>query len=400
MLSKTIVYAICAANLIVLPAMAEVYSTRNFGMGGAGVASSQYSDAPGSNGALLTRFGETDDVALNIPQLAVQASDKENVLDTLDDIPDLYDDLKSNIDSGNTPGALNNAENIIQKLEEISGDVVGDVAAALIGFAKPSKSLAIAFDVRSSLQAGVVDDYVSTDRAVLLRAIATGDIGVLDKTESSALGLGALVTEAVLTVAREFAIDDDNAVSLSISPKYQRVDTLIYAATVQDYDDNDLDENRNDDGNFNVDVGVSYALDEDWMFGLSGRNLISEDYDTKNLALGSESFQGTYQIKPAAVLGVAYGVESFTATLEGDLLKNRTFKGFDKTQFLRAGAEYSALGWIQLRVGYRYDIEDNYENIFTAGLGVSPWDVFHFDLSGSYGENDTYGLALGFLWTF
>lgn len=397
---KLIVRAVCIANLIALPAVAEVYSTRNFAMGGAGVASSDYGSAAGSNGALLTHFEDGDSVAWTMPAVGLEASDKDSVIDTLDDIPDIYDDLEFNIDTGNTPGAIGNAEEIIQKLEDVAGSPVRLNAAALAGFARPSKDLAIAFDVRTSGEAGAVADYASSDKLILIEAIASGDSSLLDSTESSGYALGAAVTEAALTVAHRFSIGDSQALSLSVTPKYQRVDTMIYAVNAQDYDSGNFEDNINDDNGFNVDVGLAYSIGNNWVLGLNARNLIAADYDTEVELLGDRSFQGTYQIEPTAVAGVAYRGEMFTATVEGDLIKSKGFEILGETQFIRAGVEVRTSDWFQLRGGYRYDMEDTRANVFTAGVALSPGDVFNLELSGSYGDDDTYGAALDFNWKF
>ena len=382
-----------------LPVTADIYSSRNYAMGGAGVASSEYDAAAASNGALLTRFDESDDVALILPSIGIEASDKDDVIDTLDDIPDIYDDLEANIDNGNTAAAVDNAQNIIDRLSDVSGSPVRVNAGALIGFAIPSKTLAVAFDIRTAIEAGAIAEYDPTDEAILIAAIATGDSSLLDNTRSSGLALGAAVTEAALTLATEFSMGESNALSVSLTPKYQRVDTLIYAVSAREFDSNDFDDNTNDDANFNIDVGLAYTLGDHWVFGLRGRNLISEEYDTEIVQLGNLTFQGTYQIDPTAVAGVAYTSSWFTATIESDLVKNKGFKELDETQFVRAGVEFNAFSWMQLRAGYRYDMEDTREDVVTAGFGFSPFDVFHFDISGAYGDNDTYGVALDLRWT-
>lgn len=395
-----------------LPVTADIYSARNYAMGGAGVASSEYDAAAGSNGALLTRFDESDDVALILPAIGIEASDKDDVIDTLDDIPDIYDELEANIDNGNTASAGANARNIIDRLTDISGSPVQANAAALIGFAIPSKTFAVAFDVRTSIEAGAIAEYDENDGLILAAAILSGNSALLDDTRSFGLALGAAVTEAALTFATEFEMGEKNALSVSLTPKYQRVDTLLYAVTANEFDSNDFDDNTNDDANFNIDVGLAYSLGDHWVFGLSGRNLISEDYDTEVVLLDDRFFQGTYQIDTTAVAGVAFNAGPFTATVDADLIKNKSFDysiiragdarvngSLDETQFVRAGVEFNAFSWMQLRAGYRYDIEDTRENVVTAGFGFSPFDVFHFDISGAYGDNDTYGVALDLRWT-
>jgi hypothetical protein len=64
---------------------------------------------------------------------------------------------------------------------------------------------------------------------------------------------------------------------------------------------------------------------------------------------------------------------------------------FGETQFARLGAEFNAFDWAQMRVGFRTDLEDTRDDLYTLGLGLSPFDVFHLDLTGFIGEQDTYG---------
>ncbi len=57
------------------------------------------------------------------------------------------------------------------------------------------------------------------------------------------------------------------------------------------------------------------------------------------------------------------------------------------------------LDWLALRAGYRADMKSNDANVFTAGLGVSPFNnTVHLDLAGSVGDDNTWGgmLQLGF----
>jgi hypothetical protein len=397
----TIVLFLCAT----LPASAEVFSARSAAMGGTGVASSEFDAAAGSNGALLTRFDETDDIALILPFVGAEISDKDEVIDTLDDVVDLYDDLEFNINNGNNTNALENALDITNKLSDISGEPLRVNAAVLIGVAIPSKTLGIAFDIRSSAEGGVIAEYAETDALVLAAAILADDASLLDLTRSSGVALGAAVTEVTMTLATEFSTGEKSTLAVSVTPKYQRVDTVLYAFTVQDFESNDIYDNSNNSANFNFDVGLAYSAGEHWVLGFRARNLISEDYDTETIELGDparftdRTFSGTYQIEPTAVAGVAYNLNWFTATIEGDLVKVKGFKRLDETQFVRAGAEFNIAQWVQFRAGYRYDIEDVRANVYTAGLGFSPWDVFHFDIAATYGEDDTYGAALDLRWT-
>jgi hypothetical protein len=45
------------------------------------------------------------------------------------------------------------------------------------------------------------------------------------------------------------------------------------------------------------------------------------------------------------------------------------------------------------------DLENEREDLLTAGLGFSPWGVFTLDLAGSVGE-ETFGASLQLGWSF
>ena len=81
-----------------------------------------------------------------------------------------------------------------------------------------------------------------------------------------------------------------------------------------------------------------------------------------------------------------------TLAADIDVVEIERFKGFnDESRFVNFGLEFDTLGWLQLRAGYQNDLEDTVEDLFSAGLGISPFNTVHIDLSGVYGEGDTYG---------
>ena len=59
-----------------------------------------------------------------------------------------------------------------------------------------------------------------------------------------------------------------------------------------------------------------------------------------------------------------------------------------------------AWGWLQFRGGFRYDLEDNDSNQVTLGMGLSPFNIGHFDLTGMLSEDETYGLVAQTSFTF
>lgn len=72
----------------------------------------------------------------------------------------------------------------------------------------------------------------------------------------------------------------------------------------------------------------------------------------------------------------------------------------DDLQAWSLGAEWDVLGWLQLRGGYRHDLKSNLDDAITAGVGLSPFEVFHFDLAGLYAGNNEFGASLQTSFTF
>ena len=108
--------------------------------------------------------------------------------------------------------------------------------------------------------------------------------------------------------------------------------------------------------------------------------------------------QFTYNLEPVVTAGAAYNGETFTIAADLDLTTTERFSRGDESQFFRVGAE-AGWEWAQLRVGYQMDMEDGTNDIATAGIGFSPFGVFHMDLSAAAGD-ETYGVVLSTSFTF
>ena len=72
----------------------------------------------------------------------------------------------------------------------------------------------------------------------------------------------------------------------------------------------------------------------------------------------------------------------------------------DDLQMMAVGAEWDLWQWAQLRAGYRHDLKDNLDDALSAGLGISPGDLFHLDLAGTYAGNNQFGGVVQTSFTF
>jgi len=90
----------------------------------------------------------------------------------------------------------------------------------------------------------------------------------------------------------------------------------------------------------------------------------------------------------------------FTAAVDIDITQSSTMNNTKPSRYTRIGAEMDAWGWLQFRGGFRYDLESNDSNQVTLGMGLSPFNIVHFDLTGMLSEDETYGLVAQTSFTF
>ncbi|MDB4528286.1 conjugal transfer protein TraF [Pseudomonadales bacterium] len=382
------------ASLAIACAHADNFNARNSAMGGVGVASSNYDAAALYNPALLTRKATSDGISIILPAIGIEASDKEDVIEKLDGLVDIFDELDAAIDAVDAVAAESAKDRILSDLAEIDAKPVRIHAGAAIVIAVPGESVGYSFDVRNSQDLAVLADFDENDEAVLDNAISTGDTSTIDSDlGSSAVALGASVTELVFSFAKNVQMGG-RQYSFAVAPKYQTVETILYSQGANDFDsdDFDADDSTLDDSNFNIDIGMALFLNEKVTIGATFKNLISDEYQT--VIDPSSGQSGVYQVDPTITVGVGYETSFMSTSVDVDLLPVKSFKRFEDSQFLRAGVELNAANWVQLRLGVRVDLEDTRENVATVGFGLSPFDIFHIGLTAIAGENETYGLAL------
>lgn len=406
---------VLVASLCASQAMAE---TRTLSMGGSGVANGNYIQAGFINPALMARFEDRDNVGLVFPSLAFSASDEDKLIDTIDNFQDSYDRLESLLDSGSTDvNAIEEARNEVkQSFQAIRGDVSfnADIYAQL---AIPANLVSIALYIHAQPTVFTGPRLNGDDLDVIANATNSEQ---LDDLKSAGIAVGSLRTDLGLVLAKNFEIGD-NKLAIGVTPKLQRVDTFAYAATIQSFDEDNFDakDYSTDDNFFNIDVGVTYSVDN-WSVGLVGKNLISQSVKSApffNLGLlGNVDYSVAdlplvYDFKPEFVAGVGYRSKSFTVSADVDLTAQNylhmatasqllLFGEEIKQQFVRAGAEFDLWRTLQLRVGYRHDLKGNFDDAITAGLGFSPFGRLHINLMGSYVSDRNFGAGAQLAFTF
>ncbi|ARJ42188.1 conjugal transfer protein TraF [Pantoea alhagi] len=394
-------------------AAGSYFDARNDAMGGTGVASSNYTTAPLTNPALLTKGRAEDNVSVILPSVGVQISDKDKMVDKIDDVTDTvdrYQNVFDDFDAGDLltdpAGALDVINNVrsasgdlANQLRDLRGNKADGSAGAAIVVAVPNETLPFAFVAKAYGTVHLHTDVAQSD-IDYLDAVANGtrfpQAGDQYLLRSSATGVAAIVADYGIAVAHEFKIGEQ-AVSVGITPKLQQTRLYNYRASVYNFDKDKVtdSEYRTNDTGFNLDAGLSTDVGENWTFGLSAQNLISRDIETKEV----NGYRDTYQIRPLVTAGAAWHTEKLTASLDVDATRTKRFKSQADSQYAGVGVEYRVLDWLQLRGGYHADMKSNDVNVVSAGFGISPFNNrVHLDLAGSVGEDDTWGAMaqLGF----
>ncbi|ROV62100.1 type IX secretion system membrane protein PorP/SprF [Vibrio ponticus] len=378
-MKKTVLAVACALGAISTSSMAAsiVADARSNAMGNTGVVSADYLLAPFHNPALGALHRENDDVGILIPAIGVNAHDKDESIQTIEDAQDLYDDRFAN------PGNITPADEaeLNRLLDELDGNAPINVTGGVnLAVAIPSKLVAV-----NLFAGGFVEVVAGTE---------VGDGATAqERYEASTYKMGAFgVTEFGISLAKSFNLGGQD-IAFGISPKFQELITYSQEGILDDFDLDNYDESEVSENAFNFDMGVAWHADE-WRAGLALKNLLSQE-------IGTATGDYTYELSPQATLGLGYAGEIFSASVDFDLTKQERFKELDDdTRFLRFGVEANAWGWAQLRAGYEMDMEDTLDDSITAGIGISPFDVVSLDIAGSYAGENQFGASANLAFTF
>ncbi|WP_099350997.1 conjugal transfer protein TraF [Erwinia amylovora] len=397
--------SVALTSLLLAPlgalAAGNYFDARNDAMGGTGVASSTYGSAVLANPALMVKAQPLDTVSIILPAAGAQLSDKNKLVDKVDDLSDTVDHYKAmrdNITFEDIPNLLAASGDLADRLRDIRGEKAWGQAGAALAVTIPDYALPFAFVTKAYGSAYGTSNITQHDIDLLQGiADATTFPSSEDQLTSTALGRAAVVYDIGVAVAHEFDIVG-HPFSLGVTPKLQKTTLYNYSASVYSYKRSDLTDGKykNTDTGFNLDVGAATDLGDNWTLGLSGQNLIPRNIDTKEV----NGYQDTYQIRPLVTSGVSFHTERLTAALDVDITPTKRFKIQQDSQYAGIGAEYRLLDWLQLRGGYRADMKSNDTNVFTGGFGISPYNKVHLDLAGMVGKDNTWGAVAQLNFTF
>ncbi|MBV7315282.1 conjugal transfer protein TraF [Shewanella sp. NIFS-20-20] len=386
-LALLMAFSMCA---VAIAGQAEI-DARSAAMGGVGVASSHKAASVFYNPALLAKPDlRDDDVDLLLPALSASYSDRHDLQASFDRVQDNYQGLNQAIDNGDMGQIDAYRQRLIITLDELSGDSAYANVAVGAAIAFPTHPFPTALFYQTYVEGMGVADVTQSD----IDALSSLDPD--NPPESRTLtSSGTAVAGAVseFGVALSYPLSIVNMpVTIGISPKIQRLDSFNYVANVTSFDRDDIREDRYRSNNtqFNLDAGITIMPTRELTIGLSGRDLVQHKLDS--LVIDDRQFSFTSEAK--FTLGVAWDWRQWMLSSDIDLNKRTPFDGMGSSQYWRVGGAVQATDWLSLRVGYRYDIEANHDDIYTLGSGMTFGRIFSIDVAGMFGTGDSLGAAV------
>lgn len=388
--------------VLALPSYSESFTAKRAGQGFTSLTQDFTSSL--SNPALLTKFDKDDDVFFSL-NLGIMASDKYNVIDTAEDISDNLDILADDINGlqiqnfqslGQAKNFYNDlnqqVDNIITDFKKIDEKVIKIRNGLNLQVLIPNKHLSFGLFFNQYGRIGGAMDYSENDEKILDDAILSGDLDLND-LESATTAVGYSIAEAGFIAAYPAVKHTNYDLSIGTKLKYQRIDLYYNQVAISDFDDDDFeltnDENTTDKSGTNVDLGlyINWGDKRQWHAALVTNNLMKQTVHHVKQDI-------TFTLKSSTSLGLSYQNSWLNLATEIDLTDREKFASLAPSKYAGVGAEFRFYEHVQFRLGYRTDLNDIDDDIYTAGIGISPWDVFAIDIAAFTGDNDTIGAAL------
>ncbi|MBO9494086.1 conjugal transfer protein TraF [Thalassotalea sp. G20_0] len=374
-----------ATTAVFLSGAAQAFDARTIAQGGAGVAVGDYTQHI-LNPAHLASFDQDDDFGVNLG-IGVLLQDKDDLVDTADKAADAVNALADT--TGNYQAkaqlALDSLDNLANKYLSVEAGGNGFIAI-------PNSVMPTSLYVSSALNMSAgVGEISAGDRGEIQDAINNGNSSAvtIDDLETQVEASAVMTVDVGIAVANEVDTALPGKLNIGGVLKYQQVTLIDYSEAVAAFDDDALLDTESSHSNFNIDLGAAYQLNNTLSFGLTAKNLIGKTYKSKNST-------SEYKVKPELTAGV--GVEHGIVSVMGDLQLTSTggYGAVQESRYASLGVTLDFWEHARLSAGYRTDLEDNSADVLTAGVGLSPWDIFGLNAAVMVGEDKTYGAALQF----
>ncbi len=364
---------------------------RGDAMGGVGVVSANFLTAPFYNPALTAIYRRNDDYGMITPSFGLSYSDEHMMVDDLKKAADLIEQGTSN------PADLNAAE-LDATLKALDGDIAKLEIGGVVAFAIPNKFLAANVFGKA---------YAESYANPLIASDSTNpdnDLRILENAQNSTVNAVSVgVTEVGISLAKYQTFLGQH-ISFGITPKLQRIYTYVYEASFTNYDIKDVRDNGTGETMFNMDAGFLWFYGP-MRVGFSATNLVSRDIKTLTIpssVSGKPDISYSYQMRPLYTVGVGLVADYATISVDYDLNEEERYTNFnDNTQMLRVGGEIDIMRQLKLRAGWNRNLAyDNLDDTVTAGIGLSPLNLFQLDIGASYTNENSMGAYINFLTSY
>ncbi len=356
---------------------------RGDAMGGVGVVSANFLTAPFYNPALVAIYRRNDDAGMILPSLGVSYDDQDKMVDDINTISDILDSED-----------VSRIDELKDTLDNIDGSVVSAKLGGVVAFAIPNQFIA------ANLYGKAYTETFATPK-ISDSCTADTDACTLVNAENSTINAASVaITEVGISLAKYQTFLGQH-VSFGITPKLQRIYTFVYEASLSNYDLADVAENSNGNTMFNVDAGALWFYGP-FRIGFAATDLVSRDIETETISSvvsGNSTISYQYQMRPHYTVGAGIVADYFTLSVDYDLNEKERYVGLDdNTQMIRVGAELDILRQLKLRAGYYKNLAyDNTDGTITAGIGLSPLNLFELDIGASYTNENAMGAYVNFL---
>lgn len=385
-----------SVSLLSANAIADNYAieARGDGMGGVGVVAGNFLTGSFYNPAITAIYRRNDDLGMIIPSFGVQFRNEDDLVGDLKDIASL-------LDKAIATGPSNEAE-IESKLKSLKNSTASLELGGVVSIAIPNQFVAANLFGKAYAESfAQIDSYNS----------ATGSTPSAINAELSGLdAVGIGVTEVGLSLAKYQTFLGQH-ISFGITPKLQRLYTYVYRANLNNYEFKDIRDNGAGETMFNFDAGFL------WFYGpvrvgFSALNLVSRDIKSQTLegttvvskidssqsrVFNPVSFD--YQMRPQYTVGAGLVGDYASISVDYDLREEEKFTNFkDNSRMLRVGGELDIMRQLKLRAGWNKNlVYDDREDTITAGIGLSPLNLFQLDLAASYTNKNAMGAYINFV---
>ncbi|MEF1254375.1 MULTISPECIES: conjugal transfer protein TraF [unclassified Vibrio] len=374
---------------------------RGDAMGGVGVVSANFLTAPFYNPALTAIYRRNDDVGMITPSFGLSYSDEHMMVDDLDKAAGLIDKAIG--------GDYSNISELGTTLNALEGDIAKLEFGGVVAFAIPNRYVAAnVFGKAYAESFAQTDIYKGANSGIdpALNPAINAELSAVN-----AVGVG--VTEVGISLAKYQTFLGQH-ISFGITPKLQRIYTYVYSANLNNYDIKDIRDNGTGETMFNMDAGFLWFYGP-LRVGFAATNLVSRDINTQELAGSSvtskidatqsrtfDPVSYSYQMRPLYTVGVGLVADYATISVDYDLNEEERYTNFnDNTQMLRVGGEIDIMRQLKLRAGWNRNLAyDNLDDTVTAGIGLSPLNLFQLDIGASYTNENSMGAYINFLTSY